>query len=143
MENLTQKRSFKVAYFLVLLMGVSNAAFSQTKVETAAPKFLILIETTDEGLKLTSRDGCAWKELKFTLNQDKPQAIDQFGMTSLDNDKVTIDNDLPNFRFIIKKTKEGISLEGKKGTAWINLSFSCQNGQCNQYIDGNGMINKG
>jgi len=141
MYNLEQKTIFRIALLIVLMIGASNALFSQTKAEAEFPKFLILIETTSEGLKLTSQEGCAWKELTFTLNQDKPQAIDQFGMTSLNADIRT--NDHSNFLFIIKKTKEGISLEGKRGTAWTNLKFSCQQGKCYQLIDFNGMTNKG
>jgi hypothetical protein len=140
---MNQKNRFNIAYFMLFILGFSNAAFSQTKMETASPKFLILIETTSEGLKLTSVEGCAWKELTFAINQDKPQAIDDYGMTSLNTDKFTDNKSASNFYFTIMKTKDGITLEGRKGTAWTKLSFSCDGGRCYQYIDVNGMITKG
>lgn len=142
MNSLKQKSTFIVALLVILRIGASNAAFSQTKVETQSSKFLILVETTDDGLKLTGQQGCAWNELWFTVKQDKPQAIDQYGMTALNKNKPTEDKDLANFLLIIKKTKEGVSLEGKKGTAWSNLNFSCPTGKCYQYIDFNGMTGK-
>ncbi|RYG03760.1 MAG: hypothetical protein EOO07_31585 [Chitinophagaceae bacterium] len=40
--------------------------------------FSFLIETTKDGLKLTSKGGTAWKELSFSINNDKTQAIDQY-----------------------------------------------------------------
>ena len=139
MNNFSQKEIFKVAIAIVLIIGTANTAFSQTKIEAPSSNFLILVETIDDGLKLSGQEGCAWKELTFTLNQDKPQAIDQYGMTSSNRRKPVENKNLTNFLFIIKKKKEGISLEGKEGTAWLTLNFSCPNGKCSQYIDFNGM----
>lgn len=120
-------------------IGATNAPLSQTESMAQSSKFLILIETTNQGLKLTSKEGCAWKELTFTIKQDKSQAIDMFGMTTVNRDNPKEDQSLSDFLFIITKTKEGISLKGKNGTAWTDLSFSCPKGQCHQYIDFNGM----
>lgn len=142
MSNFKQQTIFKVALLINLIIGASNVALSQTKIETPSSKFLILIETTNERLKLIGLEGAAWKELTFTLKQDQPQAIDQYGMTSLNKNKPKEEKNLPDFLFIIKKTKEGISLEGKEGTAWLNLNFSCPQGKCYQYIDFNGMTTK-
>ena len=134
--------AFSIQSFAQKVIVTSNVAFSQTTSVTQSTKFLILVETTDEGLKLTGQEGCAWKKLTFKIKQDNSQAIDQYGMTSLNGDNHKEDKDLSNFLFIIEKTKEGISLKGQKGTAWSNLSFSCPKGKCYQYIDFNGMTEK-
>jgi hypothetical protein len=47
--------------------------------------------------------------------------------------------DFDTFLFLINKTKDGLTFEGVKGTAWKSLSFSCPNGRCHQFIDQNGM----
>jgi bla regulator protein BlaR1 len=120
----------------------SYAPFSKATKVNQSTKFLILVETINGGLKLTGQEGCAWKELTFIIKQDSLQAIDQYGMTTLNGENPKEDKDLSNFLFIIEKTKEGISLLGKRGTAWSNLSFSCLKGQCYQYIDFNGMTEK-
>jgi hypothetical protein len=40
-----------------------------------------------------------------------------------------------NFLFTIKRTPEGVSLEGKKGTIWPSLTFDCSGGNCFRSID--------
>jgi hypothetical protein len=142
MKIFKQKTIIKIVLFMSFILGSSNLAFSQSVIKTESPKFLILIETTKDGLKLTGQEGCAWKELTFTINQDKPQAIDQFGMTTLKKDQPEKEKNLSHFLFIIQKTQEGISLEGKEGTAWKKLNFSCRDKTCYQYIDYNGMTKK-
>ena len=140
MNNSKQKAFFKFSLIIAFIIGASNLVFSHGKIGTKTSKFLILVETTEDGVKLTSQEGCAWKELTFTLNIEKPQAVDQFGMASLNQDKPTEDKSLANFLFTIKKTKDGISLDGKGGTAWTKLNFGCDKGKCYQYIDFNGMV---
>ena len=143
MKKLQQKMVCRIALLVVLIAATTFPTFSQTNSEVKSSKFLILVETTSDGLKLSSNEGCAWKELAFTLTTDNSQAIDQYGMTSLINRaNPSEDKNLDNFLIIIKKTKNGISLEGKEGTAWVNLSFSCPQGKCYQYIDFKGMTAK-
>jgi hypothetical protein len=89
-------------------------------------EFKITIEKTDNGLKLLSDKGSAWIDLSFSLAKDKPQAIDEYGMTQLG--KVSTDKDpkLADYLFTITKTNEGITLTGVEGTAWKELSFSLE-----------------
>ena len=134
--------AFSIKSFAQEAIVTYNTAFSQPTSATQSTKFLILVETTDEGLKLTGQQGCAWKELTFSIKQDNSQAIDQYGMTSLNGGNPKENKNLSNFLFIIEKTKEGINLKGKRGTAWLNLTFSCPKGRCYQYIDFNGMTGK-
>ena len=102
-------------------------------------KFRILVETTENGIKLTSEEGCAFKELSFTLMEGQSQSIDQFGMNTEQRAEKNKDKNLADFLFSIIKTKEGISLFGIKGTSWKELSFSCPESGCKQLIDENGM----
>ncbi|HRK54272.1 MAG TPA: hypothetical protein PK185_10175 [Cyclobacteriaceae bacterium] len=131
--------------FAVFIIGVfSLTAFmdiERTKIE-GSPKFLIFIQTIDNGLKLTCEEGCAWKDLTFSLIQNKFQAVDQYGMTSINRAKPSKDKKLSNFLFSIQRTDNGIKLEGKEGTSWTMLNFTCKGDLCNQYIDQDGMIKK-
>lgn len=45
--------------------------------------FLFTIIKTERGIELKGIEGTAWSELKFSLAENKKQAINQFGMTSL------------------------------------------------------------
>jgi hypothetical protein len=117
----------------IMLLGVNMNA--QTESES---KFLLLIENTESGIKITSTKGCAFEELAFILQEGQTQEIDQFGMRGED-DVVRNDNDLASFRITITKTKEGLDLEGIEGTTSTKLSFSCPVGK-SQLIDQNGML---
>jgi len=76
--------------------------------------------------------------LSFTINNDRPQAIDEYGMTDLDNVSSNKDSNLADFLFTITRTDKGIEFKGLEGTAWTDLSFSlAENGK--QAIDQNGM----
>jgi hypothetical protein len=46
-----------------------------------------------------------------------------------------------DFLFSIERTGDGIKLVGMNGTAWKELSFSCD-GECEQWIDEYGMTDK-
>ena len=100
-------------------------------------KFLLLIENTENGINITSTQGCAFKELSFSLKENQIQEIDQFGMRYA-NDKVRKDDNLASFRINIKKTKEGLAFEGIEGTTWKKLSFTCPINE-KRLIDQNGM----
>jgi hypothetical protein len=55
---------------------------SENKDEKLAD-FLFTITKTENGIELKGIEGTAWAELKFSLDENQKQAIDQFGMTSL------------------------------------------------------------
>ncbi len=117
--------------------GASSSTFSESD-KPEHTKFMILVEKTIDGVKLSCVKGCAFKVLIFRLEDNIPQAIDQFGMSSLKRDKPERDSNLANFLFIIKKAKEGFSLEGLEGTTWKELSFSCSE-TCHQIIKDTGL----
>lgn len=137
MKNLGQKVLFGIALLMILMTGAFSSAFSKSD-KPEQTKFLILVEKTKDGIKLSGVQGCAFKELSFSLKDNNPQAIDQFGMSSLKRDKPEKDSNLANFLFTIKETKEGFSFEGLEGSTWKELAFSCS-GTCRQFIDENGM----
>ena len=130
--------------FLILVaivcFGINGNAHKKSTLETS--KFVILIEKTEDGIKLTSKQGCAFKELTFLLKKGQTQEIDQFGMRDTnDNVRVNKDDSLASFRFKITKMSDGpfleIALEGIEGTTWEKLSFGTPKGS--QLIDENGM----
>lgn len=131
-----KKVTFGITLSLLLMIGTYNSVFSQTETTSELSKFLILVETTDDGIKLTGQQGCTFKELTFTIKAGNSQAIDQFGMTSPEGSKGS------NFLFTIKKTKDGLSFEGLKGTYFKKLSFNCPKGNCHQAIDQSGMTDE-
>ena len=129
-------KKFFLALFAVICLG--NSANAQTCCNLETSEFILLVENTKDGIKLTSNEGCAFTTLTFTLREGQVQEIDQFGMRSA-NDKVVKDKSLASFRFTVKKTKDGFAFEGIEGTSWKKLSFTCPV-NTSQLIDQNGMI---
>ena len=82
--------------------------------------------------------GSAWLDLSFSLNNDRPQAVDEYGMTELKNVSENKDEKLADFLFTITKTENGIELKGIEGTAWTELKFSLAENK-KQAIDQFGM----
>jgi len=117
----------------VAFIGISVNAHTENESE-----FVLLIENTANGIKLTSSKGCAFKVLTFSLREGQTQEIDQNGMRKA-NDEIRKDNSLASFRMIIKKEKDVIYFEGIEGTNFSKLSFLCPVGK-NYFIDQNGML---
>lgn len=117
-------------------------AFSQNQNAPEIASFLILVETTDDGFKLACEKGCAWKTLTFSLNPYKPQAIDQWGMTSLEEHRnAAKDSNLDDFLFTIQKTEKNlVSLEAVTGTGWKKLGFQDPDRQTREYINAYGTV---
>ncbi|MCU0328460.1 MAG: hypothetical protein MUE53_05670 [Chitinophagales bacterium] len=119
-------------------MTLSSESIAQVQGSTNFKEFKITIEKTDNGLEMQSHKGSAWIDLSFSITNDKPQAIDEYGMTQLGKVSTNKDSKLADYLFTITKTKDGISLKGIEGTAWKELSFSFKkNGR--QTIDQFGM----
>jgi hypothetical protein len=124
-----------IALFVMIL---SSESIAQEKTSADLKEFKITIEKTDNGLKLRSDNGSAWIDLSFSLADNKPQAIDEYGMTQLGSVSNNKDPKLADYLFTITKTKDGITLTGIEGTAWKELSFSLQK-NARQAIDQFGM----
>jgi len=129
--NFLAKSSLALALLLV------TSSFKNGTSELQA--FRMTIKNTEKGLELQGLKGSAWTNLTFSLNNYRPQAIDEYGMTDVQK---SIGNDpkLADFLFTIEKTKDGVLLKGVKGTAWKELSFSLSTGE-SQQVDQMGMIN--
>lgn len=97
------------------------------------------VSLKDAIVKLECTEGCAWKELSWSKNNNRPQAINAYGMISQDEPINTKDK-LPDFKILIEPTDNGATLESLNGTAWKKLSFSCINlSDCSQIVDFNGV----
>ena len=135
----------KLFLILVAVMCFGKSVSAQTESVLETSKFLLLIENTKDGIKLTSRKGCAFKELSFSLKIGQTQEIDQFGMRT-PNDKVceVKDDNLASFSFRITKMEgdftPAVSLEGIEGTSWKKIIYAIPSGGL--LIDQNGMLSQ-
>jgi len=137
--KLNFKKVISSIFIGIFILTVSSELVALEKKSTDLKDFKIVIEKTDTGIKLTCKNGCAWTELTFSLKDYKPQTIDEYGMTELNNNSTDKDADLADLLFTLTKTKEGIILKGIEGTAWTDLSFSLSNNK-QLTIDQMGMI---
>ena len=123
---------------VIFVLAAGSELQAQEKKPADLKDFKFVIEKTDSGIKMTCQNGCAWKELTFSLNDNKPQAIDEYGMTEVNKNSSDKDVNLADFLFTVTKTEDGIILKGIEGTAWTDLSFSLSKNQ-QQAIDQMGM----
>ena len=122
----------------VFILTASSELIAQEKKSDNLKSFKVVVEKTDNGIKMQSVEGSAWVDLSFSISNDRPQAIDEYGMTELNKISSDKDSNLADFLFTITKTENGIVLKGIEGTAWTDLSFSLlKNGK--QAIDQFGM----
>lgn len=130
-----------ITLFALIILGTSSRIVAQKDVyPNKLANFSILVETSDDEIKLTCYNGCAWKQLTFNSSiKNDPQAVDQYGMTTLTRDMIKKDSLNGDFLFTIKRTQQGVSLEGKAGTMWPSLTFDCAGGKCLRPIDEYGM----
>ena len=138
-KKLKFKTLFTRLLVVVFALAVSSELIAQEKTEDLKV-FKIVIEKTNDGVKMKSLKGSAWVETSFKIKNYVPQAIDEYGMTELKKVSSKKDSNLADFLFTITRTEDGIVLKGIEGTAWSDLSFSlAENGK--QTIDQLGMIN--
>ncbi|MDD4086143.1 MAG: hypothetical protein PHP48_02790 [Bacteroidales bacterium] len=122
--NSTWIKLFSQMLIAVCLFTLSSEIRAQKPNNSTLKGFEITIEMTDKGLKMHSSEGSAWIDLSFGLTADKPQAIDEYGMTSVGQLKADIDPKLADYLFTITINKDGITLTGVEGTAWKVLNFT-------------------
>lgn len=133
------KRPFATVLIALFFLTTTSELVAQEKT-TELKDFKVIIEKTDDGIKMTSEKGSAWIDLSFSLNNYRPQAVDEYGMTDLKKVSENKDENLADFLFTITKTKNGIELKGFEGTAWPELKFSLAKND-KQAIDQFGMTN--
>jgi len=96
----------------------------QSSKEKESADFKLVIEKTNNGVKMQSIKGASWVNLSFSLNMEQTQAVDEWGMTELGKVSSDKDSNLADFLFTVKITDNRIVLKGIEGTAWSDLSFS-------------------
>jgi hypothetical protein len=108
----------------VFILSASSELIAQEKKSGDLKSFKVIVENTENGIKMQSIEGSAWINLSFSIKNDQPQAIDEYGLTELEKISSKKDTNLADFLFTITKTEQGIVLKGIEGTAWTDLSFS-------------------
>lgn len=136
--KLNFKRPFLTLILALLFLTTTSHLIAQEK-KADLKDFKIIVENTDNGVKMKSNKGSAWIDLSLNLN-DQPQAVDEYGMTELKDVSENKDKNLADFLFTITKTESGIQLKGIEGTAWTELKFSLTNNK-KQAFNQFGMIN--
>jgi len=121
--KLNFKRLFSTLLIGILFLTATSKLIAQEK-KAELKDFKIIVEKTDNGIKMKSIEGSAWIDLSFSLNNYQSQAVDEYGMTKLDNVSENKDKTLADFLFTITKTENGIEFKGIEGTAWTELKFS-------------------
>ncbi len=117
------RKLFSIIVVALLFLTGTAELIAQNK--TAVLKdFKLIVEKTDNGIKMKSEKGSAWLDLSFSLNNYRPQAVDEYGITNLKNVSENKEENLADFLFTITKTENGIELKGIEGTAWTELKFS-------------------
>jgi hypothetical protein len=135
----TIERLLTTTFIVLFLMTFNSESIAQEKISADLKEFKITIEKTSNGLKMQSDKGSAWIDLSFSFSDNKPQAIDEYGMTQLGKVATSKEPKLADYLFTITKTKDGITLTGIEGTAWKELSFSLQKNR-KKVIDQYGMM---
>lgn len=137
--KLNFRKPFSTLILALLFLATTSELFAQEKI-AEIKDFKVIVEKTDNGIKMKSKKGSAWIDLSFSLDNYRPQAVDEYGMTELKNVSVNKDENLADFLFTITKTESGIELKGMEGTAWTELKFSLAENE-KQAIDQFGMTN--
>jgi hypothetical protein len=137
------RRRSSVAHAAVALLAVVWSygchRVQRPRTDSLAPvaEFLVSVTPTDSGLRLTCTRGCAWTELAFSPAA-APINIDALGMANREHERRPVVVGLTPFLFSIYRSTSGVYLQGRSGTAWTILSFSCSK-TCTQSIDQYGM----
>lgn len=119
---MTYVKFTSILLFALIYIGNLNA---QTSIKSQTTEFKITILSTDKGVEMTSSEGSAWKKLSFNLKNGKKQAVNAYGMTTIDDNTDKVDTNLSNYLFTIEKGEGNlVILNGIRGTNWISLSFN-------------------
>lgn len=117
------------SFIAIFLLALSSGLLAQEQGSPDLKDFTIIIEKTENGIKMESPKGSAWMNVSFRMAREKPYAIDEYGMTTLESVSPKKDPDLADYLFVITKTKDGIILKGIEGSAWKELRFSLSNNE--------------
>jgi plasmid maintenance system killer protein len=96
----------------------------ELKDEKEKNKFEIIVSKTKNGYAMKCNQGCAWKELTFSLAKDEVRYVDASGVSS--TEFTTQLDDLPEFQFKVEEENNLIKLTKLSGSIWEDLGFSIQ-----------------
>lgn len=117
-----------------LVLGLQPAEPAQSSV---AP-FAVEIATLPNGWSARCDSGCNWKELAFRCATACDAILDADGLVT-----VAMPRSPSAFRFILRRTAEGVEAHSRGGTAWSRLSWSCSptepTERCRATVNGYGM----
>jgi len=113
---------------IALLFSINTTAQHDHK--STKKDFTILVETTDNGIKMKCIRGCAWENLSFSINGRNAQSVDQFGTFNAESKRQIADPKHLDFEFSIARKNNAFVLHGLKGTNWQTLNIiNSKNGQ--------------
>jgi hypothetical protein len=139
MKTIQRIKHFSPFFLIALAFLFSDRSLlAQATPVTELKNFVIVIEKSANRIKMQNKAGCAWDKLAFSVRNDVPQAVDQFGRYNENNGHPVSDPALADFLFTITKTKKSIELKGIRGTAWKELTFTLSENQ-KLTINQNGM----
>ena len=128
-----KKRS--IFYILILIALVAFLLSDQSKSLFGTKEFSIQIENTDSQIKLTCSEGCDWKTLSFSAEENQTQLIDNTGMSTSGGKG----SENAKFLFKIRKKKNAVFLKGMEGTAWTQMEFRLRDNE-SKTIDQDGIV---
>ena len=107
---------------IVAFLFMSLTLTAQDTKPSDLKDFKIIIENTADGLKLQGIEGTVWTDLSFSVKNNQPQAVNTYGMTTVNETMATVEDKYTRFMFTIAKTANGVELKGLEGTAWKEVS---------------------
>lgn len=117
-----------------LVLGLQPAA----PVQSSVAPFAVEIETMPNGWSARCDSGCNWKELAFRCATACDAILDADGLVT-----VATLRSPSTFRFILRRTAEGVEAYSRGGTAWSRLSWSCTptapTAGCRAAVNGHGV----
>ena len=120
-------KSIKILISLLIIqLFIINGStlLAQDTKPTDSKKFKIVLEKKENKIDMSCSEGCAWKELSFTLSNYEKQAIDEYGMTKAESASNNKDSKLADFLFTLNIVEQGLELNGIEGTNWTKLNFT-------------------
>lgn len=136
MKEINQKSVVKKALLLSLFLIVPYFTIAQDH----SSEFEIEITNTKSGFELKSTKGNRWLNLSFSDVKFKSLKIDEEGMVGSRIDTIPTEHEFADYLIIFAKENDNITLIGKKGTSWEELSFKLPLNKT-QKINQDGMIN--
>ena len=86
LTTMTKAKTFGLGV-LAAAVVLAVAAFQlPAEPEAELADFTITVERSEDGVRLTCSEGCAWTELTWTAPPDRPQAVNEFGMTDAEEE---------------------------------------------------------